>query len=255
MIIEKIEIDNFRSIKDKITLDFFTSSFKVFVGPNNSGKSNILRALNLFFNLESEPGTSFNPKNDITIAGGKTANISLTFKFSKTTDSKIVKFIDNNYANIFKEYAVHLTLRLFSKGTFQYVFTTGKGQKSTGMNDLREKIIEYINCIYIPSIKDYKNVINKDMMRKIVASTFYGWGRGRTSKKLGEHKENFQKIMDNLQNILNISGDAMTEMFRGVAPSIKRFDFSLPYDNLEDFLGRLIVTGRRPTALNSLNSV
>ncbi len=47
----------------------------------------------------------------------------------------------------------------------------------------------------------------------------------------------------------------MTEMFRGVAPSIKRFDFSLPYDNLEDFLGRLIVTGRRPTALNSLNSV
>ena len=52
MIIEKIEIENFRSIKKKVTLeDSPTSSFKVFVGPNNSGKSNILRALNLFFNF------------------------------------------------------------------------------------------------------------------------------------------------------------------------------------------------------------
>lgn len=97
MIIKKIEIDNFRSIKDKIILDSSISSFKVFVGPNNSGKSNILRALNLFFNLESEPGIPFYAKNDITIGGARSSNISLMFKFSKNADSKIIKFIDTNY--------------------------------------------------------------------------------------------------------------------------------------------------------------
>lgn len=241
MKIEKIEIENFRSIRKKVTLeDSLTSSFKVFVGPNNSGKSNILRALNLFFNLESEPGICFNSKKDITIGANKTSNITLKFKFLKPADNKIVKYIDDKYPETFRDHVIQLTLRLYTNGTTQYVFTTGKGYKSTAMDDLRVRLLEYVNCIYVPAIKDYKNVINKDMMRRIVASTFHGWGRGRTSKKLGEHKEDFQKIMENLQKILNISGDSMTEMFKGVVSSVERFDFSLPYDNLEDFLGRLV---------------
>ncbi len=239
MIINKIEIENFRSIKKKISIDSSTSAFKSFIGPNNSGKSNILRALNLFFNLETEPGIPFNPKQDIALGSNKSANINILFHFTKSIDNNIVNFIDKNYSATFKEYNVLLSLRLYANGSTQYIFTTGKGQKSTGMVDLRLRILDYINCIYIPAIKDYRNIINKDMMRKIVASTFQGWGKGRISKKLGENKENFVKIMESLQQILNISGDSMTEMFRDVVPSIERFDFSLPYDNLEDLLGRL----------------
>ena len=46
--IKEVEIENFRSIfKEKIELEF--GDLTSIVGPNNSGKSNILRALQLFF--------------------------------------------------------------------------------------------------------------------------------------------------------------------------------------------------------------
>ncbi len=44
MKIERVRIENFRSIK---TLDFEPGPYCVLIGENNSGKSNILRALNL----------------------------------------------------------------------------------------------------------------------------------------------------------------------------------------------------------------
>ncbi len=44
MKIKRIRIENYRSIK---ACDFEPSSLCAFIGPNNSGKSNILRAINL----------------------------------------------------------------------------------------------------------------------------------------------------------------------------------------------------------------
>jgi len=51
--IRKIHIENFRSIR-RLNVD--TSALSIFVGKNDSGKSNVLRALNLFFNGETNPG-------------------------------------------------------------------------------------------------------------------------------------------------------------------------------------------------------
>ena len=57
-IIKFIEIRNFRSIKN-ISKDFAVTDLNIFVGKNDNGKSNILRALNLFFNNETESGQPF----------------------------------------------------------------------------------------------------------------------------------------------------------------------------------------------------
>ncbi len=66
-LISQIEIKGFRSIRSvKLSgLDNFTA----FAGLNNSGKSNVLRALNVFFNGETDEGKplifdkdSFRPK-------------------------------------------------------------------------------------------------------------------------------------------------------------------------------------------------
>ncbi len=54
--IKKIRIKNFRSLVDE-TIDFSDVNF--FVGKNDSGKSNVLKALNLFFNDETDFGCSF----------------------------------------------------------------------------------------------------------------------------------------------------------------------------------------------------
>ncbi|EFN9546682.1 AAA family ATPase, partial [Escherichia coli] len=51
--IRRIEITNFRSIQ-KIVID--SARLQIIVGNNDAGKSNILRALNLFFNSQTNPG-------------------------------------------------------------------------------------------------------------------------------------------------------------------------------------------------------
>ncbi len=49
--IRRIKIKNFRSIRN---LDIEVTDLATFVGDNDSGKSNILKALNLFFNDVTE---------------------------------------------------------------------------------------------------------------------------------------------------------------------------------------------------------
>ncbi|ESY95932.1 AAA family ATPase [Mesorhizobium sp. LNHC229A00] len=54
--IRQIHVENFRSIQ-RITIP--ASKLSIFVGKNDCGKSNILRALNLFFNGVTNPGKAF----------------------------------------------------------------------------------------------------------------------------------------------------------------------------------------------------
>ena len=62
MYIEKIEIQYFRSIyRETIT---GLKLLNVFTGKNDAGKSNVLKALNLFFNNETDTETPFSFVDD-----------------------------------------------------------------------------------------------------------------------------------------------------------------------------------------------
>ncbi|WP_427340453.1 AAA family ATPase [Caloranaerobacter sp. DY30410] len=67
MYISKIEIENFRNFKDKATIEF-NDGMNVIIGHNNSGKSNLLRALSLIFsNNRPRPDIDdFNKEIDFT---------------------------------------------------------------------------------------------------------------------------------------------------------------------------------------------
>ena len=57
-IIKSVQIRKFRSLKS-ITKGLDLSHLNIFVGQNDQGKSNVLRALNLFFNSETDMGARF----------------------------------------------------------------------------------------------------------------------------------------------------------------------------------------------------
>ena len=59
--IKHIRIKNFRSIVD---LNMDTDNMNIFVGLNDAGKSNVLKALNLFFNGDTEPGVAYDFNTD-----------------------------------------------------------------------------------------------------------------------------------------------------------------------------------------------
>lgn len=59
--IRSIHIENFRSIR---SVDADLAQLAIFVGRNDCGKSNVLRALNLFFNNQTNPGVEFSFAED-----------------------------------------------------------------------------------------------------------------------------------------------------------------------------------------------
>ena len=239
MKINKIEIENFRSIADRVRIFPENSQMQIFVGPNSIGKSNVLRAINLFLNGETEPGQPYLPKDDGSNISKKFPIISIEFQFESSEDKKLVEYINKNHSGDFPNLIVPVTLRCLASGKTTYSFTGAKGRRKT-LNDLLELILDYVNCIYIPAIKDYKTIIGQEMTRKIVSATFQGFGKGKTlSGLIGKKKQEFQAIIKGLQSVLDGSSDFVSLAMKNVVDSIERFSFLLPYDNLEAFLGKL----------------
>jgi energy-coupling factor transporter ATP-binding protein EcfA2 len=80
-LIRSVEIERFRSL-ERVELGDL-SDMVALVGPNNSGKSNVLRALSLFFNDEVEPATFLDFETDyyLLAPAGKQKRIRLAVEF------------------------------------------------------------------------------------------------------------------------------------------------------------------------------
>lgn len=131
-IIREIRIKNFRSIVEAtIPLD----NFNIFVGLNDCGKSNVLKALNLFFNGETEAGHSLDFKRDYCQHGrtgkGKAkeivieVSIQVPEEFSEAGIKKWKKvwrdnkLHEDNFTTLFRQYSKCATL--FSRIHFEYI--------------------------------------------------------------------------------------------------------------------------------------
>jgi len=120
-IIQTIRIENFRSFLGTTIHDeavaFNIRDLNIFSGANDSGKSNVLRALNLFFNDEIGKGKKFFHANDLNInkrdAGNRVVKIKIDFDISwdpnrdkfLPTKFSISKFYDiNGFRNYWYEF-------------------------------------------------------------------------------------------------------------------------------------------------------
>ena len=83
MHLKKMRVRNFRSLED-IAIDF--KQFSILTGNNDVGKSNFLRALNLFFNGHTDSGIEFEFINDFSktwrAESKKAKEISITLTIS-----------------------------------------------------------------------------------------------------------------------------------------------------------------------------
>ncbi len=130
--LKKVRIKNFRSIVDEtINLD----DFNIFVGLNDCGKSNVLKALNLFFNGNTENGHVLDFPCDYCQHGktgkGKAKEIVIevdlfvpeSFNESGIKTWKKVwrdnELFSDNLPEIFKEYSKCVTL--FRRIKFEYI--------------------------------------------------------------------------------------------------------------------------------------
>lgn len=150
--IKQVQIKNFRSII-RATLNF--DQINIFVGLNDAGKSNILKALNLFFNDETEPGVEFDFETDYC----KSAPIIA--KKAKEIEIKITFSIPENY-NDNAEVIWKKTWRKEGKNKNEY-------NRSFKQRSKVPILFTRIKYKYVPAVKsnDYFKYLLVDLYKSI----------------------------------------------------------------------------------------
>ena len=149
--VKRISIKNFRSIVNE-TIEL--SDFNCFVGKNDSGKSNVLKALNLFFNGKTDFNTEFDFQSDYSRfakRGAKQAKeivISIEVIIPDTYKEKGTK----TWKKVWRSDGLH-------SDNFRDLFSAG----SKGFT-----LLERIKYQYIPAVKS--NEYFKDLLSDVYES-------------------------------------------------------------------------------------
>lgn len=149
--IEKIEIENFRSFKEK----YHTKNLQgclaanIITGRNNVGKTNILRAIYLFFNItEYNPNIDMNYIKKITLGASKHPIIALHFVDDELVANRTIKYIikcDFNKINEHKSKSSPYTC--YSKDT--YFKTKIRTSKLKDSASIEKYLDSKFKCVYI----------------------------------------------------------------------------------------------------------
>lgn len=205
--IETIHIENFRSIRN-ITVN--VSQMNVFVGLNDVGKSNILKALNLFFNGQTDHGKYFDFNRDFTMLFSRKSHRA------KEIIIELQVFIPGN----FKESGVYSWKKTWRRdGLYKQEILNDMGKPPSA----KSKIPASLNRIkyrYVPAVKSSEYY-------KYLLSELYLTAAGTLSDPLVTATRDFAKVIQDyteqihdevsekigIDSKLTIPRD-MTEMFR-----------------------------------------
>ena len=154
--ITKVEIQNFRSARN---LTISPGSLAVLVGKNDSGKSNILRALNLFFNDVTGPGEEIDFELDHNVFNqpnrrAKEISISLDIELPRTywdTNGNFItwkkRWRSDGLVSGYTDYVGYRRMdRGRHAGQLEEVEIPGRSALHT--------LLRNINFVYVPAIKD-----------------------------------------------------------------------------------------------------
>ena len=209
--IEKIEVKYFRSFADKKVEILGLRDINIFSGGNDSGKSNVLRALNLFFNDEVSPGVKFNLEKDFSKITEK--NFDSTFKKAKRR-RKSDKFVSIKVHFLNPDRTRNLPEKFWiSKKYTNTNFLIGEKDYKKEIKNKANQVSHFLNSIhfqYVPAIKD-KN--------------FYNFLIDEYQKSLNPET---QKLVQSLDEKIKEESKKLFEEFQKNTPEIKQANFQIP---------------------------
>ncbi len=220
--IEEIFIDRFRSCR-KTTIKG-VKEFAILTGRNNTGKSNILRALCLFFNDEIEPGISLDLKRDCNAAAKEKRRITIEVKFCLDEEIKIQQTIKDvmnlipRDGRIKKEYEAD---PLSAKGYKTNYYINGKLIKDTDTSKIDKFInlftFRYITANRTPSAVLEENLpeLRAELKYKLNASLRHKKGPDENLEGLQEHALGIIKSI--AQNLFTPIKEEITKADKNIA--------------------------------------
>lgn len=213
-VIRRIEIRNFRSIHH-IVLEEGLLDLNTFVGSNDIGKSNVLRALNLFFNRETDLGVSLDFWEDF--------NKNIERKSGKGQYIRIILDIELKYENNkFVRWTKQWDNNGVLKKDLQEIFTNDWQPSNFIQNSRAKGWLDRIKYRYVPAIKSPEYFTHLfEELHDVLSYTYSE-----------QFKKNTQSLISNIQTITK---DITTELKDAISIENK---ISIPSD-LKPFFGTL----------------
>lgn len=236
MKINKIKIQNFRSIKDA---EFILSDFNIFVGQNNCGKTNFFEAIEFFFNGVGK-GTDI---THLKYQRNQELEIIVEIEFSGALDGAEKMINDKNKATILKSLndSDIVTVRRSSiepKKRLMYIqgveVKPGTGFDSA-LNDFLPKF-EYVNTKqYYDSVAKYSKTTPMGIMLSGVLTTIL---EGNNQYKAFQEK--FQELFENEDSQIKAEfdrvGNHVKTYLEKQFPDCTKVKFEVSIPIFDDFL-------------------
>lgn len=205
--IREIQIERFRSIINMSLQINEDSNLIAVCGQNNVGKTNLLRAINVFFNPEQ-----YEPKNDMPRIKHATGG--------GATHPKIILVLHSDKTNKF--YCIVRKMDKFCKGEedlsgYSYIL---KGKTKTDKIKMNlkeiEELLEQIEFVYVESI----NVLMPELIDKLTNDVIdVQYNKARFSETKKRLKESYDLYVDGLREILDSFADDISQTFRDFQPN------------------------------------
>ncbi len=258
--LQSLEIQNFRSIVGPaLRIDF--GHLTAIVGPNNCGKSNILRALNLFF-TGAVDGAPYSSDLDFPKSGslskGDQTKITVTLAYEGNKEALITRSLDELEANSTQRKLDDsiLTLRLsYSKhGVESWQFLGKLGIKNINrslIEKVRDAVRQSVTFKYIPVGRDSLDSINREIGSELIRTIFSGWsGATKTRKAINSA---IDALLQKLYPELESTSTSVTDSVREVFKEIRHLKLRLPFSNLEEMLPSLtpVISDTAETGMQS----
>lgn len=258
--LKAVEIENFRSVIEKpLRIDF--DDLTVIVGPNNCGKSNILRALQLFFTGTVE-GLPYSSDRDYPKSGelNKSAQtkITLIVTYEPTKEVSLRRALDDlereSDQQRLDENQISLRLSYSKNGVQSWQFLGKKGARNIKKElilKVRDSLLQSVIFKYIPVGRDSLESITNEISTELIRTIFSGWSGA--VKKRQEINESISILLDRLTPELQSSSDSVTGSIQKVFGEVKKLELRLPFANLEQMLPNLtpVISDTAETGLKS----
>jgi len=262
MYLKKVRIENYRSIQNEV-IDFKPHS--LFVGANDHGKTNILKAINDIFNLSiTDKGELLDRdfyKNNKRRGAGASA---LRLSFIIADLPKGLRYTINKHTEI------SISLRFFATGDVKVSYNNSSLSKNTSKHNKRalEKYVEIrqkVNVRYIPTFKNIESDLSSSTNISLFFNLLTDFLASMTKRVHGGKTIEYRKIKQSKESIDELLSESFQEIKNNASKylpcSYGNGNFSLKFlmpqseDQRDIELCRLIASATHIVDSVSFNSI
>lgn len=228
--ITAVEIERYRSC-DRVKLDELTDIVTL-AGRNNSGKSNILRALNLFFNGETDPGRSLDFDADYRLAAPskKKKRIRVAVSFDLPAQFRFRKGLETVRELLGERFTIGKTWTLDSADPSIDLSHDGDPPTALERDDI-ERATQFLNLI------SFRYIPNRAVPVQVIREQSKGVTSQLARRLLNTQSEAVGPLLENMSLVAKDMVRPIAEDMAAVCEGMSDLELSTP-TNVGDLMGQ-----------------